>query len=329
MNGRVWVEVLAQQLGLTNNYWYSTNSSFPVWYTNLSASSTNWSGSSNNWSYFGNYAATTNSGTLVPNVTSFPAPPDANTALFAIWVSSADLFFDQSMLATNIVWWTSAINLAQTNYLAAIQILYSKGARTILMPNAADITAAPYYTYLSAANKNFIRQRIGDYNNAFGAMVNQAEAVNPGLTIYVPDMHSVFSNVLANPSAYGLTNAGIDALHDTSLKNKSLNGPGANYIFWDQLYPSARMEAALSGAAAQAIAPAQIGKLTLLNGSNRLDLVNVPVGLDGLAYGSADLVNWTAAQIIDSTNVAQSIFVSPAGPPQYYRLIFPFAWTWP
>jgi len=26
-NGRVWVEVLAQQLGLTNNYWYSTNGS--------------------------------------------------------------------------------------------------------------------------------------------------------------------------------------------------------------------------------------------------------------------------------------------------------------
>ena len=36
-NGRVWVELLAQQQGLTNNYWYSTNSASRIVYTNLSA----------------------------------------------------------------------------------------------------------------------------------------------------------------------------------------------------------------------------------------------------------------------------------------------------
>jgi phospholipase/lecithinase/hemolysin len=318
-----------QELGLTNNYWYSTNSSFPVWYTNLSTASTNWSYSSNNWSYFGNYSATTNNGTLVTDISNFPAPPDANTALFVIWVSSADLFFDQSLLATNLSLWTSAINLSQTNYLNAIQILYSKGARTLLMPNAADITAAPFYAYLSAANKNFVRQRIGDYNAAFGATVNQARAAFPGLTIYFPDMYSVLSNALVNPSAYGLTNAGIDALHDTSLKNKSLSGPGANYIFWDQLYPSARMEAALAGVAAQVIAPTQINKLTLLNGSNQLDVVNVPIGLNGLVYGTPDLASWTVAQSITSTNTTETIFFPPVGPDQSYRLAFPFSWIWP
>ncbi len=55
-NGRLWVEVLAQQLDLTNNYWYSNNIANQLSYTNLSASSTNWSYSSNNWSYLDHYS---------------------------------------------------------------------------------------------------------------------------------------------------------------------------------------------------------------------------------------------------------------------------------
>ena len=93
-NGRVWVEVLAQQLGLTNNYWYSTNSSIHVSYTNLSAlsaSSTNWSYSSNNWSYFGDYSPN-----LVQNVNTFTAPTNATNALFVVWVNNADFVYDIS-----------------------------------------------------------------------------------------------------------------------------------------------------------------------------------------------------------------------------------------
>ena len=36
-NGRVWVELLAQQLNLTNNFWYSNNIANHLSYTNLSA----------------------------------------------------------------------------------------------------------------------------------------------------------------------------------------------------------------------------------------------------------------------------------------------------
>ncbi len=328
-NGRVWVELFAQQLGFTNNYWYSTNSVFPVYYTNLYASSTNWSYSSNNWSYFGDYSSN-----MVANVSAFQPPPDSNTALFAIWVSSADLYGTASSAyfagtITNMAVWTNAINSSQSNHFVAITNLYAKGARTLIMPNAVDVTVAPFFSFLTPANKSFVHQRVIDYNAAFAITVSNAIAALPGVTIYVPDFFTLFNNVFANPAAYGLTNAGIGVLQDTSLKNKSLNGPGTNYIFWDQLNPSAKFHATMAGVAQQTLSQPQISKLTLLGGSNRLDLVNVPVGLDGLVYGCADLVNWSVAQNIDSTNVSLSIFLPPNGPLQFYRLFFPFTWTWP
>jgi hypothetical protein len=100
----------------------------------------------------------------------------------------------------------------------------------------------------------------------------------------------------------------------------------------------------------------QISQFTVLTGSNRLDVVNMPVGLNGFVDNSTNLAsaNWTAVQNITSTNTTQSIFVlTPAttnvssayvsadqpglpagGTPvvtalQFYRLHFPYAWNWP
>jgi hypothetical protein len=79
----------------------------------------------------------------------------------------------------------------------------------------------------------------------------------------------------------------------------------------------------------QMIAPVVITQLTSLGASNRLDLTNVPVGRNGSVLGSADLLNWTGVQGIDSTNVNQSVFVPVTGSQTFYRLRFPFAWSWP
>src|SRR5262245_37815815 len=63
-NGRVWVEVLAQRQGVA----YDANK---------------------NWSYFGHYSSD-----LLTNLNRFTAPPDANTALFVVWVCNADFVYD-------------------------------------------------------------------------------------------------------------------------------------------------------------------------------------------------------------------------------------------
>jgi hypothetical protein len=97
----------------------------------------------------------------------------------------------------------------------------------------------------------------------------------------------------------------------------------------------------------------QISKLIPLNGSNQLNVANIPIGLNGFVDGSTNLAlaNWTSLQNVTSTNTTQTFFVmtngfsqnlpliSPGGggsasnfvfnTAQFYRLHFPYAWTWP
>ena len=299
-NGRVWIEVLSQRQGLAYN-------------------------ASNNWSYFGHYSSN-----MLANVGRFSPPPDGNSALFVVWVNDADFVWNVDYYGTNLALWSKAMNQSLTNHYKAItNLFYAKGARTLIMPNAVDLSQVPYYSGLPAGETSFIRQRIVDYNASFVLMSNQATAALPGLTIHVPDLFTLLDEVLAQPPVYGLINPGVDALFDTALKDKSLDGPGASYVFWDYLNPSAKTHAVMADLVQQMIAPVLISQLTSLGASNRLDLGNVPIGRNGAVLGSDDLLNWADVQGIDSTNLTQTAFVPAAGSRQFYRLRFPFAWSWP
>jgi len=117
-NGRVWVEVLAEQQGL--NYEPDKN-----------------------WSYFGHYSAN-----LTANIESFSAPSDATSALFVVWVCNADLYSAAvSGTGTNLATGTSTIDQSQTNHFKAItNLFFAKGARTLVMPNGVDVSPAQFFS---------------------------------------------------------------------------------------------------------------------------------------------------------------------------------------
>lgn len=304
-NGRVWVEVLAQRQGVAFD-------------------------ATNNWSYFGHYSSQ-----LVTNVSHFVAPADASTALFVVWVSDADFVYDVNQIdppyTTNssLSAWTNAINQSLTNHLQAIQTLYAKGARTLLMPTAVDITKVPYYANLEPTDRSFVQQRVADFNTGFAAILNQARATLPGLTIYVADFFGLLNDMTANPSNYGVVNPGTDAVEDQALSDKSLNGPGTNYLFWDYLDPTALAHARMADVAQQLISPVSIAKLTPVNGTNQLDVTNVPIGRNGFVEATTNLSSWTTDQSFQSTNSSQKLFVPASVPRQFYRLRFPSSWSWP
>jgi phospholipase/lecithinase/hemolysin len=344
-NGRVWVEVLAQRQGI---------------------------GISNNWSYFD-----CNSANLVTNANKFTiTQANATNALFVIWCNNSDLF-DAVVSApnTNQSTWIPIINRGQTNQFRAITNLYAKGVYTILMPNVVDISKVPYFCNpLNGYSTilGFIRQECIAYNVAFSNTLNQARAACPGLTIYQPNFFGLLDNVLSNAANYGLTNVlshgvPIDAMD--FLSNFNTNGPGTNYVFWDYLDPSAKFHEVIADVVQQIVSPVQIGGLTQINGSNRLDVVNMPMGLNGFLDGSTNLASaWTQVTNFNSIATTQSIFVltpplpdgfgsglggsggsgGSGGPPapgtggsdtnsiltfntaaQLYRLRFPYAWSWP
>lgn len=304
-NGRVWVEVLAQWQGIQFE-------------------------SSNNWSYFGH-----DSTNLVNSVAAFPAPADASTALFVIWCIDADLVWLANWGETNITVWTNALEQALRNHYQAVTNLYAKGARTLLMPSAVDVTITPYYSYYGEAERAFVRERVVEFNQRFIQMLAEATNVLPGLKIYVPDFFWVADHVLTNAAAFGLTNAldengkRIDALSDPNLLDKSLDGPGANYIFWDMYHPTARMHMVLADYAQRLLSPVRIAGIATPGGSIKLLLVNIPVGRDGFVETSPDLRNWSPSHSLSSTYTVLSILLPKPTEMEFYRLRFPFHWTWP
>lgn len=326
INGRSWVEVLAQRQGLGAS----------------SVTSTNWDYSSNNISFYGDYSTI-----MVTNVEKFIPPSNATNCLFVLWVCNADFVGDindpnvgypyNAYHGTNLAEWTSAINKHLTNHFVAITNLYSKGCRTLIAPNAADVTKIPYNNGAPAAYQNFVRQRIISFNTNYVTMLKGIEASSPGLKIYVPDVFSLLDEALTNAASFGLTNAlynglSVDALEDPALKDKSLNGPGANYIFWDPLgNPTAKFQELIADEAQQMLSPVSIGGVVRRGGTNQLNLVNVPVGLTGSVLTCTNLVlaNWTTNATFIGTNTSQSVFVTATNQMQFYRLKFPFQWTWP
>ncbi len=341
-NGRVWVEVLAQRQGLT----YDPNK---------------------NWSYFYNTSTS-----MLAHVNNFNAPPDAGKALFVIWVNCADLWFPAYYSGANMAAWNNAINQSQTNHYKAAINLYAKGVRTLVMPNAVDLSTIPEFN--TSVNANFIHLRCLDYNVAFTNTLNQIRTACPGLTVYAPDFFGLLTNLLATPAEYGVINAlgdglPIDAIDAVNygFPGAIINGFGTNFIFWNIDNPTAMVHTWMANLAQQLISPAQISQLTVLNGSNRLDLVNVPVGQNGLVLGCTNQLTWvswsssawTTNASFSSINTTQSVFIPTAGDVssqarqlspmvsidpgggggtnampidskmQLYQLSFPYSWTWP
>jgi outer membrane lipase/esterase len=340
-NGRVWLEVLAQRQGLSYN-------------------------AANNNSYYDH-----SSTDLLTEIVSFKAPQDVANDLFVLWVCNADTF-DAAQVPDNSQQWTLAITQSQANHLAIITALYAKGVRTLIMPNAVDISKIPAFN-AGITLTNVEHNGCIAYNTALANTISQARLLCPGLTIYTPDFYTLLNNVLTNASYYGLTNAlsnrgfSIDAYSDPSIAKLTLNGQGTNYIFWDPQDPTAKLHEIMADTVQQIVSPVKIGKLAPLNGSNRLDVVNYPAGLNGSIDGSTNLAlaNWSSVTNITSSNTTQSFFViapplpadfglgggggggggsidpnnpgnggtntyvPPNNPAQFYRLNFPFAWNWP
>lgn len=278
-----------------------------------------------NLSFFGHYSSN-----LVGNVSNYIAQPDVSTTLFVVWVNNADIVFDISFfnpyISNNIAAWTNANNRSISNHARIVETLYAKGARTIVLPPALDITKAPVYN-ITASGEDFIRQQVIAFNDQFTNRMNQLQGSLPGLKIIIPDFFTFVDDMIAHPTNYTFTNSTSYAL--LGLANKTLNGPGTNYVFWDNLNPSARVHEIFADMTQALIITPYTSAITRAGTSNQLAIVNAPIGLDGIVEGTTDFVNWSPVQSFDTTNSSLAVQVPMTGTKWFYRLRFPFAWSWP
>jgi len=210
----------------------------PVWIEKLSEFQGIAYDPNKNISFFGH-----TSGQLLTTTSSFVAPADAATSLFIIW--SADADFVDFMTANDPPYgntgpWNILMQQSIADHTTAVNTLYSKGARLLIMPNAVDVSAVPEFNFFAAADRAFVLARVQEYNGLFTAALDDLEANLEGLIIIRPDTFTFFNDVEANPASFGMVNPVPEnaAIIDTANPWEE----GRNFIFWDPLHPTAKFQ---------------------------------------------------------------------------------------
>jgi phospholipase/lecithinase/hemolysin len=276
-NGLLWVEYLSTSLGFPYN-------------------------AANNFAVSG---STTSD--LASQIAELPASPNLRSALFTIESGGND-FLQNSSLGTNDPAWSVVVSNAVVNLTNAFDALYTDGAREILVLNLVDVGKAPFFNVFPAGYRVYVGSKVAAFNTQLASAVSNVMQQAPGLRIYVADNNRMSSNIISAPISYGFTVSTIGALDDSNLTDKSFNGPGANYVFWDPIHPTTKGHAKIAALAFQCVG---VQLNVARNGTNlNLAVKNLYPNLPYTIQSSANLTTWSNYQTFTATNTNAAVVLT-------------------
>ena len=161
------------------------------------------------------------------------------TALFVVFAGSNDLVGGQ----TNV-------SAALSNLMEDMGRLITAGARQLLVLNLPLLGYTPRYndnpTTLATYNN-----RTQQFNSMLDTMLDVLERNQPALTLHRFDVAALFNQALADPAAFGFSNVSDAAAPghapgDTSYDTNQIADDPSEYMFWDDLHPTAAVHAILA-----------------------------------------------------------------------------------
>jgi phospholipase/lecithinase/hemolysin len=209
--------------------------------------------------------------------------------LYTIWIGANDL---NAILAANP---SSAVATAEAaavvgNIDGAINTLAGEGAKNFLIVTVPDlgktpaaIAAGPLGVAASSSLSLFFDTTLVNGLGAAGIPSLNGIAAADGLNLNVLDTYSLIDGIVANPAQFGLTNVTQACL--TGEVDYAGGTPCANpgqYLFWDQLHPTAAAQAITAEAALQVLAPEPATWTMMLGVAGMLALVAVRRCRNGL-----------------------------------------------
>lgn len=225
-NGPVAVDVLAQILGLDadhSGFIFSNGSG-----SNYAVSGANAAGSE----------AHDLSAQLSAMLVSRPAILD-DQALYLLIIGGNDIR-DSSVLGS-YAQGVNAVNQAADSISAAVQKLMLRGAKSILVSNAPDISTLPE-TAERAKNKAWLVSRAAQLSRDFNFRLKQqldALGVSKGRHIMRYDLYAQFNDIVNNPSRYGFTNTD-EACFEYSPYSFHPQCHFDRFVFFDSIHPTAK-----------------------------------------------------------------------------------------
>jgi phospholipase/lecithinase/hemolysin len=243
-NGNVWVQDLAQNLGL------------PPVKPSL-AGGTDYA--------FGG-AETGPTAVHAANPTDLPAqlgqfaasvPQPSATALYTVWAGSNDVL-DIANSTETPAQQEASVQQAVTNETSFVDGLIAHGAKNLVVLGVPDLGKTPYEMARPAsdATSSALAQ---SYNTDLGAALRQIVASGAASIDFV-NTFGLLDTAIANPNAYGLTNVTQPVwngnLTDPHSGMLAATGAAQNgYLFFDDLHPTATGHALLATAVTQSLTP--------------------------------------------------------------------------
>jgi outer membrane lipase/esterase len=200
---------------------------------------------------------------ITAQISNFLAKGPVNrNALYSVWGGADDVFVQLNLLATGTI--TSAqaqanLALAATQLGGAVGVLNTAGARYILLFNLPDIGRTPFG--VGSGQSASITALTSLYNSTLMATL---DALN--LHPIRLNMFGLFNEAIANPGAFGLTNATSPGCTVRSVfcTSSTLVSPSVpqTYLFADDVHPTTAGHQIIADYAASVItAPQQMGLL--------------------------------------------------------------------
>lgn len=155
-----------------------------------------------------------------------PGGADPN-GLYVVWGGPDDFISGGS----------TDVGLAVSNIVTQVGTLAGLGARYILVPNSIDLSLVPRIIAAGNPALSAGAQALSlGFDQALAtALANLSQTVTAKIIPF--DTAALFNMVIANPTAFGLTNVTDACLTYTGSTPVQCSNPD-QYLFWDDLHPS-------------------------------------------------------------------------------------------
>jgi phospholipase/lecithinase/hemolysin len=232
-NGPLWVEYLANQLGVAA----------PT-ASQLGGSNYAWAGARTGDGLVSGLIP--NTGTQISTYLASNAP--TATQLFTLWAGANDFLADGQ----------TDPSIPVNNIGSEITTLANAGAKLFMVPNLPRLGDLPATNTLPQGDRDALNQLTLAFDSLLHSELVQLRQ-SLGITIVEVDIKSLVQNVIANPAQYGFTNVTTSALDDGVLS-------GQGYLFWDSIHPTTAGHELVAMTAQAAMVPEPGSLLMLLSG---------------------------------------------------------------
>jgi phospholipase/lecithinase/hemolysin len=176
---------------------------------------------------------------------------------------------------------SAGVNAGVSSELAMIQLLISRGATHIFVPNVPNVGVIPEFTQDSPVGQAATATAFSIlYDQLLAAGIQSLIALNPSDSIQLFDLFSLNSAIAANASNLGFTDTtdrcytnAVTVFLNPAVQLQDTAGCGAidpakgaanidHFLFWDNIHPTSRVQAMWGDAFAVAVPEA--ASLTLL-----------------------------------------------------------------